>query len=140
MAIGRNTSSQFPCARASSPASHRVNLAGMQPCRWNATSQTNQALTHKSGFFPERLTCGLGGHENMITKTPESGLALLTNGIGGMARLRVDLGNIQSKYDCLLGANLHPTLPVDRHIFAKRARVWVNADGFLAPLNKDNLI
>src|SRR6185436_16258536 len=41
---------------------------------------------------------------------------------------------------CLLGANLHPALPVDRHIFAKRARVWVNADGFLAPLNKDNLI
>src|SRR6185436_6813857 len=73
-------------------------------------------------------------------RTPEAGLVLLTNGIGGMARLRVDLGSIQSKYDCLLGANLHSALPVDRHIFAKRARVWVNADGFVAPLNKDNLI
>ncbi|MCX6904250.1 MAG: glycogen debranching enzyme N-terminal domain-containing protein, partial [Verrucomicrobia bacterium] len=51
----------------------------------------------------------------------------------------VDLGRINSKYDCLLGANLHPAVPVDRHIFAKRVRVWINADGFITPLNADNL-
>jgi predicted glycogen debranching enzyme len=68
------------------------------------------------------------------------GRVLLTNGRGGMARLAVNLGAIESKYDCLLGANLHPEVPVDRHIFAKRARVWVNADGFLSPLNADNLL
>jgi predicted glycogen debranching enzyme len=66
-------------------------------------------------------------------------LALLTNGIGGMARLCVEFGAIRSKYDCLLGANLHPRVPVDRHIFAKRARVWVNADGFITPLDLRNL-
>jgi predicted glycogen debranching enzyme len=60
---------------------------------------------------------------------------LLTNGRGAMARLCVDLGRVLSKYDCVLGANLHPTLPVDRHILAKRIRVWVNADGFLSPLD-----
>ncbi len=74
------------------------------------------------------------------TPPPGSGRVLLTNGRGAMARLAVDLGAIESKYDCLLGANLHPTLPVDRHILAKRARVWVNADGFLTPLNADNLL
>ncbi len=68
-----------------------------------------------------------------------AGVALLTNGRGGMARLRVDFGGIQSKYDCLLGANLHATLPVDRHVFVKRARVWVNAAGFLSPLDGRNL-
>ena len=62
-------------------------------------------------------------------------LALLTNGRGGMARLRVDLGRICSKYDCVLGANLHADLPVDRHVFVKRVRVWVNADGFISPLD-----
>jgi predicted glycogen debranching enzyme len=62
-------------------------------------------------------------------------LVLLTNGRGGMARLRVDLGRILSKYDCVLGANLHPTLPVDRHVLVKRIRVWVNADGFISALN-----
>jgi glycogen debranching enzyme len=69
---------------------------------------------------------------------PES-MVLLTNGIGGMARLSVDLGRINSKYDCALGANLNPEVPVDRHIFVKRIRVWVNADGFLSALDFKNL-
>jgi starch synthase (maltosyl-transferring) len=69
----------------------------------------------------------------------EQPLVLLTNGIGGMARLCVDLGAVKSKYDCLLGANLHPRVPVDRHIFAERVRVWVNADGFISPLDLRNL-
>ena len=68
-----------------------------------------------------------------------SSLILLTNGIGGMARLCVDLGRVNSKYDCALGANLNPTVPVDRHVFVKRIRVWVNADGFLSPLDFKNL-
>jgi starch synthase (maltosyl-transferring) len=66
-------------------------------------------------------------------------VVLLTNGIGGMARMCVDLGRVKSKYDCVLGANLHPTLPVDRHVFVKRVRVWVNADGFLSPLDIQGL-
>lgn len=70
---------------------------------------------------------------------PPASLVLLTNGRGGMARLGVDFGSVYSKYDCLLGANLHPSVPVDRHVFAKRARLWINADGFLSPLNAANL-
>ena len=66
-------------------------------------------------------------------------LVLLTDGIGGMARLCVDLGHIRSKYDCVLGANLDPRVPVDRHVFVKRIRVWVNADGFITALNLENL-
>ena len=72
-------------------------------------------------------------------KSPHPKIALLTNGRGGMARLPVDFGNITSKYDCLLGANLHATLPVDRHIFAKRARLWLVADGFVTALGAENL-
>ena len=68
-----------------------------------------------------------------------SDLVLLTNGIGGMARLCVDLGRVNSKYDCVLGANLNASVPVDRHVFVKRIRVWVNANGFLSPLNLKNL-
>src|SRR5579884_2744107 len=69
----------------------------------------------------------------------EQPLVLLTNGLGGMARLCVDFGRIKSKYDCLLGANLNQRVPVDRHIFAKRARLWVNAGGFITPLDLRNL-
>jgi predicted glycogen debranching enzyme len=69
---------------------------------------------------------------------PEA-LVLLTNGRGGMARICVDLGRVNSKYDCVLGANLDPRVPVDRHVFVKRIRVWVNADGFLSPLDFTSL-
>ncbi len=64
---------------------------------------------------------------------------LLTNGRGGMARLRADFGRINSKYDCALGANLDPEIPVDRHILVKRVRAWIAADGFTTALNLHNL-
>jgi starch synthase (maltosyl-transferring) len=69
-----------------------------------------------------------------------SPLALLTNGIGGMARMCVDLGRVKSKYDCALGANLHHEVPVDRHILVKRVRAWVNAAGFITALDGANLM
>jgi starch synthase (maltosyl-transferring) len=75
-----------------------------------------------------------------VPPDPKNTHVLLTNGRGGMARLCLDLGRIHSKYDCLLGANLHPEVPVDRHVFAKRIRVWVNADGFISPLDASNLV
>jgi len=78
-------------------------------------------------------------HQPVRPQTQAEELVLLTNGIGGMARLGVDLGHIRSKYDCVLGANLNPTVPVDRHVFVKRLRVWVNADGFISPLDLKNL-
>lgn len=77
--------------------------------------------------------------QHATRNTQPTDLVLLTNGIGGMARLCVDFGRVNSKYDCVLGANLHPSLPVDRHIFAKRIRVWVNANGFITPLDFQNL-
>jgi len=74
-----------------------------------------------------------------IRKPKPGSLVLLTNGRGGMARICTDLGRVNSKYDCVLGANLNPDVPVDRHVFVKRIRVWVSADGFLSPLGAKNL-
>jgi len=81
-----------------------------------------------AGFFKEQPT------------SQGSPSVLLTNGRGGMARLRVNLGRIDSKYDCVLAANLHSALPVDRHVFVKRIRAWVVADGFISPLDQTSLI
>ena len=75
-----------------------------------------------------------------VPSDPQNTTVLLTNGRGGMARLCLDLGRIHSKYDCLLGANLHPEVPVDRYVLAKRIRVWINADGFISPLDASNLV
>jgi starch synthase (maltosyl-transferring) len=88
----------------------------------------------------EAAVCFLPAEPQPSQVSPQpTDLVLLTNGRGGMARLCVDLGRVNSKYDCVLGANLHPTVPVDRHILAKRIRVWVNADGFITPLDFQNL-
>ena len=77
--------------------------------------------------------------QTSIPNPQPSDLVLLTNGRGGMARIHVDLGRVNSKYDCVLGANLDPKVPVDRHVFSKRIRAWVNADGFLSPLDFKNI-
>jgi starch synthase (maltosyl-transferring) len=74
-----------------------------------------------------------------VEKPPADSLVLLTNGRGGMARLGVDLGHVMSKYDCVLGANLNPDYPVDRHVLVKRLRAWISADGFVTALNLQNL-
>ena len=97
--------------------------------RYATASQKISAAIH---FLP-------ANPQSVIRNPQSTDLALLTNGIGGMARLGVDLGRVNSKYDCALGANLNPTVPVDRHVFVKRLRVWVNADGFLSPLDFKNL-
>ena len=97
--------------------------------RYAATAQKVYAAIR---FLPAEPESG--------TRNPKpADIVLLTNGIGGMARICVDLGRVNSKYDCVLGVNLHPNVPVDRHIFVKRIRAWVNADGFLSPLDVKNL-
>ncbi len=78
-------------------------------------------------------------HAKFTGKDRES-VVLLTNGIGGMARMALDLGSIRSKYDCVLGANLHPCVPVDRHVFVKRIRLWAMARNHLSQLTAANLI
>lgn len=86
-------------------------------------------------FLPPRPN---GPSALAVSRAP-SQYALLTNGRGGMARLCADLGRIHSKYDCLLGANLHDSVPVDRHVFVKRMRAWAQVDGFISPLDANTL-
>jgi hypothetical protein len=117
-------------------------IAAVPPCRHRVGEAT--LLVQGHGSEADLVRSSL----HFLTETPEplkpdrrgEGLALLTNGRGGMARLHGDLGAITSKYDCLLGANLHPTAPSDRHVLAKRLRAWVNADGFITPLDGRNLV
>lgn len=56
-------------------------------------------------------------------------ILLLTNGIGGMSRAPVLWGQLQSRYDGLLAANLAPDHPVDRWIMFSRCRAWIVFQG-----------
>lgn len=64
---------------------------------------------------------------------------LITNGRGAYCRMAVDFGAISSKYDAVLAANPHPTVPCDRHILVKRIRAWVQVRGFSLPLCRESL-
>jgi starch synthase (maltosyl-transferring) len=96
---------------------------------------TLRFLTEKPVYLQQRAFS-----PTAIDHALHSPIALLTNGVGGMARMCVDLGRVKSKYDCALGANLHAEVPVDRHVFVKRVRAWVNAAGFITALDSTNLM
>ncbi len=116
------------------------HLASFPPCE--AAVETELLLERYAATSPKISAAirFLSAHPpSSILHPRPTDLALLTNGLGGMARLCVDLGRVNSKYDCVLAANLNPAVPVDRHVFVKRLRVWVNADGFLSPLDFKNL-
>ncbi|RME95980.1 MAG: amylo-alpha-1,6-glucosidase [Verrucomicrobia bacterium] len=117
---GRHVAAVWNDGRDAGPAFLRLERYAGEPVRVEATLERlpagpEEALRRAAAIRPT--------------------MVLLTNGRGGMARLPVDFGRVQSKYDCLLAANLHPAAPVDRHVFVKRARLWVNADGFISALD-----
>ena len=128
-----------------SVAVHDGHIACFPPGDGAAAMKATLRLERLSGSF-ETLEGALvylaadpnQGRQSALVPAAES-IVLLTNGIGGMARMCVDLGAVQSKYDCVLGANLNAEVPVDRHVFVKRIRAWINADGFITSLNYSNL-
>ncbi len=61
--------------------------------------------------------------------------ALCTNATGAMSLLHGEFGVITSQYNCLLGANLSPNFPVDRHIMLTRIRAWLVFTGYSVPLD-----
>ncbi len=115
-------------------------VAAVPPLAGRAGAGTLLLRRHSAGAAPIEAALSFVPEVPSLPGPGRQGLALLTNGRGGMARLAGDLGAIASKYDCLLGANLHPTAPSDRHVLAKRLRAWVNADGFISALDGRNLV
>ena len=58
-----------------------------------------------------------------LRETPHTFLD--TNGRGGILRPALEWGELRSRYDCLIGANLSAEFPEDRHIMLRRMRGWV---------------
>jgi predicted glycogen debranching enzyme len=50
-------------------------------------------------------------------------LFMASNGLGGICRANLRWGEVSSKYDALLAANLNSEIPVDRHIMWSRCRI-----------------
>ncbi|MEN8691395.1 MAG: amylo-alpha-1,6-glucosidase [Desulfobacterales bacterium] len=66
-------------------------------------------------------------------------LFLATNARGGMLRAGVSWGELNSRYDALLAANLDPEVPEDRCILFTRCRAWVVYQGYSQEIGNDCL-
>ncbi len=61
--------------------------------------------------------------------------ALLTNGRGATAIVRGAWGQLESQYDSLLSANIHPSVPVDRRVLFRRCRLWLRHGQISRPID-----
>ncbi len=66
-------------------------------------------------------------------------MLLHTNSRGGMLRSNIAWGNLNSKYDAILAANIHPEFPEDRRVLLPRCRAWLVYQGFSTEINTDCL-
>ncbi len=64
---------------------------------------------------------------------------LATNGRGGMIHACVEWGELRSRYDAWLAANLCPNHPEDRHIMWSRSKIWMIYQAYSIELCLDNL-
>ncbi|MCA1809293.1 MAG: glycogen debranching enzyme N-terminal domain-containing protein [Lentisphaerae bacterium] len=58
------------------------------------------------------------------------------NDRGGMSRAAVAWGELYSRYDALLAANLHPRHPENRRVLFTRCRAWLVYRGYSRELNR----
>jgi starch synthase (maltosyl-transferring) len=62
-----------------------------------------------------------------------------TNGRGAMMRVNARWGEIKSRYDALLSANLNPDYPDNRWMMLIRCRAWIVFQGFSSEISTDSL-
>ncbi len=139
---GKNHIAQFPRnVLGKLDASERARLC-LQPLSQapDLVAELLYLTEEPKGFHLTEKTVEAGLPPGLIPESVRASTILLTNSRGGMAKIPVDLSSVQSKYDCVLGANLHDSVPVDRHVFVKRVRVWANINEFIHPLNAQNLV
>ncbi len=86
---------------------------------------------------PERSAVRLSAPRALVLENDL--YAVCANRHGAVAHVNGEWGRLDSVYDCLLGANLNPNVPVDRHIMLRRLRAWAVVRGYSTELKADSL-
>jgi len=120
------------------PGQNGEHFAFLCPARDTAASlhATLLLTEYPADAEPQRLSAPLlltgSGESQQLLRTltrkqisDTENYALLTNNRGAYSQVRLEWGRIVSQYDCLLGANLDPEVPVDRQIMFTRCRAWL---------------
>ncbi|MEM0897443.1 MAG: amylo-alpha-1,6-glucosidase [Verrucomicrobiota bacterium] len=92
-----------------------------------------RALSKFDAYAPVALTL------DRAQAAADNSHSLCTNGRGAMAQVRARFGEVRSQYDCLLGVNLDPNVPVDRKVMFTRCRAWISWRGRSHAVNIDTL-
>jgi predicted glycogen debranching enzyme len=87
---------------------------------------------------PEKLAVKTGFRRSQLTD--QFHLLLATNGRGAMLRAGVSFGELKSRYDALLAANLNQRYPEDRWIMFTRCRAWLVYQGYSQQIGDDCLV
>lgn len=61
--------------------------------------------------------------------------AFSANDLGGASLFRAAWGEMESKYEAILAANVNPDYPVDRRVMFTRLRGWIQVNGYSQPLD-----
>ncbi|MEG2415234.1 MAG: amylo-alpha-1,6-glucosidase [Kiritimatiellia bacterium] len=118
--------------RPSSSRTERLSLRVEQYGHENVTVSQATILALGQGVAAGLVRRRFSG---LDVKALQTARALLTNGTGAMAQIRLKWGDIRSQYDCLLALNRHPAVPDDRQIFLTRCRAWILVNGYSTPIN-----
>ncbi|MFZ0482775.1 MAG: amylo-alpha-1,6-glucosidase [Desulfobacterales bacterium] len=76
-------------------------------------------------FLPRAKDATVKGVFNRTDLSDRSLIMLGTNGRGGMLRAFISWGELSSRYDALLAANIDAEIPEDRWIMFTRCRAWL---------------
>lgn len=86
---------------------------------------------------PERLRVQRTYYRSELVRFSRT--LLHTNGCGAMLRAPIWWGQLQSRYDALLAANLNPDYPEDRWILFSRCRAWIVFQDYSQEIGNDCL-
>lgn len=92
--------------------------------------------------FKSTLLCLTAEDTPFTGKIPDQATpvnVLDTNGRGGMLHACLNWPEFNSRYDCILGANLSKEFPENRHIMWRRLRVYCHHQAITLPLDENTL-
>lgn len=96
---------------------HAVSVLYLSP---SENAHVHTVFQHKNNREPSRLMLG-------------------TNGQGSMMRSHLDWGNLDSRYDAFLAANLNEHYPEDRRILMTRCRGWIVFQGYSQEIGPETM-
>ena len=118
----------------------RVRTPGFARCNSNCRCMPTTEIQHTTAplmFLPDphsaRHQCSFRRSELKTSRL----VFLAANASGAALRIPVAWGELTSRYDALLAANLHPDHPQDRWIMLTRCRIWLAYQGYSQELNRD---